>query len=62
MNVEQQRLLVDNIVGAMKSVPELIQMRQIEHFKKADPRYGQGVEQGLARARAGDPRQVPVVK
>ena len=62
MNGEQRQLLVRNIVGAMKSVPELIQKRQVAHFHKADREYGAAVEAGLAAARAGDPRQVPVVK
>jgi catalase len=62
MNEEQKTLLTDNIVGAMRSVPEAIQKRQIAHFKKADADYGARVEKGLARAPAGDPRQVPVVK
>jgi catalase len=62
MNGEQRKLLVRNIVGAMKSVPEPIQKRQVAHFHKADPEYGTQVEQGLAATRAGDPRQVPVVK
>jgi catalase len=46
----------------MKAVRELIQKRQIEHFKKADPQYGQGVEQGLARSTPGDPRLAPVIE
>ena len=62
MSEEQKKLLTDNIVGAMRSVPALIQKRQIAHFVKADDDYGARVERGLASARAGDPRQVPVVK
>ena len=62
MNEAQRALLTGNIVAAMKSVPETIQRRQIEHFKRADPEYGARVERGLERAEPGDPRQVPVVK
>jgi catalase len=62
MNAEQKALLVANIIGAMKSVPEFIQKRQVGHFKEADADYGARVEKGLAAARPGDPRQVPVVK
>ena len=62
MKPAQRKLLVDNIVGAMKSVPEFIQKRQLAHFHKADKEYGAGVEAGLAAAHPGDPRQVPVVK
>jgi hypothetical protein len=31
----------------MASVPRDIQLRQIEHFRKADPDYGNGVAEGL---------------
>ena len=62
MNAEQQELLVSNIVGAMKSVPEFVQKRQVAHFKKADPRYGERVEKGLEGSLRGDPRQVPITK
>ena len=58
----QRRLLIDNIVGAMKSVPKFIQERQIAHFTKADPEYGEGVKKGLAHATPGDPLRVPVSK
>ncbi|VCU69775.1 Catalase [Pigmentiphaga humi] len=47
MTAEQQALLIDNIVGAMRSVPRAIQERQIAHFAKADPRYGAAVAEGL---------------
>ena len=62
MSEAQKKLLTDNITGAMKSVPESIQKRQLAHFAKADADYGARIEKGLAGARAGDPRQVPVVK
>jgi catalase len=39
--------LIDNIVGAMQGVPRDIQVRQIGHFMKADPAYGEGVARGL---------------
>ncbi len=62
MSESQKKLLTDNIVGAMKSVPDFIKKRQVEHFKKADPDYGARIEKGLAATKAGDPREVPVVK
>jgi catalase len=31
----------------MKTVPKEIQERQIRHFYKADPAYGEGVAKGL---------------
>jgi catalase len=39
------------IVAHMASVPRDIQLRQIEHFRKADPEYGNGVAEGLDVAR-----------
>jgi catalase len=39
--------LIGNIVSTMKSVPQAIQERQIQHFLKADPNYGSGVAEGL---------------
>ncbi len=42
-----QTRLINNIVGAMQGVPHDIQVRQIGHFYKADPAYGEGVAQGL---------------
>lgn len=47
MSQQQKDLLIRNIVGAMKTVPEFIQRRQIEHFLKADREYGVGVMKGL---------------
>ncbi|MHB8232365.1 MAG: catalase [bacterium] len=47
MSAEQKAQLIDNIVRAMKLVPKNIQMRQIEHFHKADTDYGNRVASGL---------------
>lgn len=47
MNTDQKAQLIDNIVNAMKPVPKFIQLRQINHFYKADPEYGQRVATGL---------------
>ena len=47
MSASQKRLLIENIVGAMRGVPEFIQLRQVEHFTKADAEYGAGVRAGL---------------
>ena len=62
MSEAQKKLLTDNIVGAMKSVPAFIQERQVAHFKKADKEYGERIEKGLAAATPGDPLRVPVTK
>ncbi|MGH7031084.1 MAG: catalase [Stellaceae bacterium] len=50
MSADQQRQLFDNIAAAMQGVPEAIQRRQIAHFAKADPAYGQGVAERLGLA------------
>jgi catalase len=47
MSREQQQQLFDNIAAAMRGVPETIQLRQIDHFTKADPAYGRGVAERL---------------
>ncbi|MFC7394123.1 catalase [Scopulibacillus cellulosilyticus] len=47
MSEEERGRLVDNIVNAMRPVKKEIQLRQIEHFRKADPEYGQRVAEGL---------------
>ncbi|WP_084254817.1 catalase-related domain-containing protein [Cupriavidus oxalaticus] len=36
-----------NIAAAMQGVPEEIVRKQIEHFAKADPAYGEGVKRAL---------------
>jgi len=46
MGDEKERL-IDNIVRAMRPVPREIQERQVGHFWKADPAYGEGVAKGL---------------
>ncbi|GLK89889.1 catalase [Pseudomonas turukhanskensis] len=47
MNSEQQALLISNIAGAMQSVSEEVQLRQLAHFSKADAAYGRGVAKAL---------------
>ena len=50
MNADQKRQLIQNLVSAMKTVPKEIQERQVAHFAKADPAYGEGVARGLGLA------------
>jgi catalase len=45
-----KRQLIQNIIGAMKTVPREIQERQIAYFTKADCAYGEGVAKGLGLA------------
>jgi catalase len=47
MSAEQKNQLIGNIVNAMKTVPTKIQERQVGHFYKADPAYGEGFAKGL---------------
>ena len=47
MKQEQKNQLIQNIVSAVKPVPKEIQERQIRHFYKPDPAYGEGVAKGL---------------
>jgi catalase len=35
--------LMENIAGSMKDVPQFILERQLAHFYKADPAYGNGI-------------------
>lgn len=50
MSPAQKEQLLDNIAGAMAGVPEFIQLRQIGHFRKADPDYGNGIAKRLGLA------------
>ena len=60
MTVAQRGRLIANIVAHMASVPRDIQLRQIEHFRKADPDYGNsvGARIGLASPRRWIGRKV----
>jgi len=51
MSPVQKKQLMDNIAAAMQGVPEMIQLRQIGHFAKADPNYGRGVAERLGLAK-----------
>jgi catalase len=48
MSEEERARLVETVVGAMKPVErDDIKLRQIQHFYKADPEYGERVAKGL---------------
>lgn len=47
MTAEQQKSLIDNIVGAMGPVSRDVQLRQLGYFYKADAAYGEGIANGL---------------
>ena len=47
MTHEEQERLMDNIAGPLGTVSKEIQKRMIEHFTKADPKYGKGVKERI---------------
>ncbi len=47
MTPDARQRLIDNIVDSMREVPRRIQEKQLGHFYKADPAYGEGVALGL---------------
>lgn len=47
LDADHQARLIDNIVTAMRPVRREIQLRQVPHFYRADPRYGEGIAAGL---------------
>ena len=47
MTPDARARLIANLVDSMKSVPRVIQERQVRHFSQADPAYGEGVAKGL---------------
>jgi catalase len=44
---EERNRLYKNIAESMEGVPKNIIERQLSHFDKADPEYGEGVRQAL---------------
>jgi len=47
MPADEQQRLIENIVGSLKKAPKEIQEKMVDHFRKADQAYGDGVAQGL---------------
>ncbi|WP_439863928.1 catalase [Pseudomonas antarctica] len=47
MDAGQKALLISNIAGAMAGVSSEVVQRQLQHFFKADPAYGQGIASAL---------------
>ena len=47
LKADEQERLIDNLVDHMKPVSREVQIRQVRHFYKADPAYGEGVAAGL---------------
>jgi catalase len=53
MSPAQKQALFDNTARAIKGVSKAIQQLHIEHCRKADPAYGEGVERAIAAIEAG---------
>ena len=51
---EAQARLMDNVAGSLSKAPADIQRRQLAHFLRADPAYGQGVAQRLGTPAVAD--------
>ena len=47
MKPEEKERLIGNIVASLSNAPRNIQERQLCHFFRADPAYGEGVAKGL---------------
>jgi len=47
MPPDAQKRLVENIAASLRNVPKGIQEKMVEHFRRADPAYGDGVLQAL---------------
>ncbi len=47
MPEEEQRRLVENIAASLSKAPKAIQERMVEHFRRADTAYGDGVAKRL---------------
>jgi len=47
MPPEEQKRLIENIVASLKNAPASIQRNMVEHFRRADQGYGDGIAQKL---------------
>ena len=47
MSREEKKRLVQNIVSSLKKVPKKLQKKMVEHFRRADKAYGEGIAKGL---------------
>ena len=57
LKAEEQQRLINNIAGHLSKAQEFIQKRAINNFKQADPAYGKGIEDAIAKLRAGNVSQ-----
>ncbi|MDP2209037.1 MAG: catalase [Bacteroidota bacterium] len=47
MQADEQKRLIENIVGSLSKVSKDIQIKMVEHFTKVDKSYGGGIAKGL---------------
>lgn len=47
MPPDEQKRTIQNIVGSLGKTPKEIQRKMVEHFRRADKKYGDGVAKGL---------------
>ncbi len=47
MKLDEKERLISNISGSLLQTPRHIQERQLCHFFRADPAYGEGVAKAL---------------
>ena len=47
MPADEQKRLIESLVGSLKKAPKEIQKKMVAHFRKADQAYGEGVAKGL---------------
>jgi catalase len=50
MRLDEKERLISNISGSLSHAPRNIQERQLCHFFRADPAYGEGVAKGIGIA------------
>ena len=56
MNAQQQQVLFDNTARQVGQAAKHIQERHVANCMRADPAYGKGVADALAKLAAGQPR------
>jgi catalase len=56
MNAQQQQVLFDNTARQVGPAAKHIQERHVANCMKADPAYGKGVADAIAKLAAGEPK------
>jgi len=49
MPADERQRLVQNVARSLRNAPEGIQRKMVEHFRRADPAYGDGVASELKK-------------